>query len=137
MANEANIWIVNDGPRNVVLQFEGRIDTSDYASTVLVDPAALAGIDNTGLVKAKELAIERIVFNVEPPLAFELWWDATTPIRIGDLTAQGHKEYADFQGLPNQAGAGKTGKILYSSQGWSTGAILSISMVMRLRKVQG
>ena len=134
MANEVTVQIIQDGPRNVVLKGSGVLDTSDLLQGVLVDPALLAGIDNTGTLKAAKLRLLRVIFNVESGLAVNMWWDATTPVRIEDLTGQGHKEFAAFGGLPNNAGAGVTGKILYATQGFAVGSILSYTFTLELVK---
>ena len=136
MANEVTTQILQDGPRNVVIKGSGVLDTSDLAQTVLIDPALLAGIDNTGGVKAAKLILNRVIFNVEPGLAVNMWWDATTPVRIEDLTGQGHKEFKLFGGLTNNGGAGVTGKVLYATQGWSIGTILSYTFTLEFVKQQ-
>jgi hypothetical protein len=136
MANETTIQIIGDGPRNTILKVQGVLDTSDLASMTLVDPALLCGIDNTGALKALKLRIKRIVLNIEDGLSVYLWWDATTPVRIESYQGRGHMEFNNFGGLTNNAGAGVTGKILISTQGWATGAILSFSMVVELIKQQ-
>jgi hypothetical protein len=136
MANEFNIQVIQDGPRNLVLKATGVLDTSDLAQQVLIDPALTQGIDNTGKLKANSLRIQRIVYAVEDGLAVNLWWDATTPVRIDDLVKAGHMEYREFSGLTNNGGVGKTGKILIATQGWAAGQILSFSVVMHLLKAQ-
>jgi hypothetical protein len=136
MANATSIQLILDGTRNAAVKLEGVLDTSDVAQYVVVDPAALCGIDNTLAVKAAGFTIDRIVYNVEDALAVTLFWDATTPVRIEELTGRGHMEYKKTGGLPSNAGAGKTGKILMSTQGWSSGMILSYSIVLELKKTQ-
>lgn len=136
MANEFTIQTIQDGPRNAVIKISGVLDTSDLAQQVLIDPALLAGIDNTGLQKAAKLRLERVIWNCEPPLAVNMWWDATVPVRIEDLTGQGHKEFRSFGGLTNNAGAGVTGKVLIGSQGWTLGAILSFTATLEFIKQQ-
>jgi hypothetical protein len=136
MANATSIQLMLDGPRNAVIKLEGVLDTSDVAQTVVVDPATLCGIDNTLTVKAAGFTIDRIVYNVEDTLAVLLFWDATVPASIEELTGRGHMEYRRTGGLPSNAGAGKTGKILMATQGWTTGAILSYSVVLELHKTQ-
>jgi hypothetical protein len=137
MANEFNIQVIQDGTRSLILKATGVLDTSDLAQQVLIDPALSQGIDNTGNLKASAFRIQRIVYVVEDSLAVNLWWDATTPVRIDDLVKAGNMEYREFGGLPNNAGVGKTGKILIGTQGWATGTILSFSVVMHLIKTQG
>jgi hypothetical protein len=136
MANEFNIQVIQDGPRNLVLKAAGVLDTSDLAQQVLIDPALTQGIDNTGKLKANSLRIQRIVYAVEDGLAVNLWWDAATPVRIDDLVKSGNMEYREFGGLTNNGGVGKTGKILIATQGWASGQILSFSVIMHLLKAQ-
>ena len=135
MANVTSIQIINDGSRNVTLKAEGILDTADLASATLVDPAALFGMDNTGTVKASKLRINRIIYNVEDGLSLNLAWDGATAARIEQLTGRGDMKFHDFGGITNNATT-PTGKILYSTQGWSTGAILSYSLVLEMVKEQ-
>lgn len=136
MVNEVTVQTILDGPRNVVIKGSGVLDTSDLAQTVLIDPAVLAGIDNTGTVKAAKLRLERVIWNCEQPLVVNMWWDATTPVRIEDLTGQGHKEFKSFGGLTNNAGAGVTGKVLYGTQGFTVGTVLSYTFTLEFIKQQ-
>jgi hypothetical protein len=137
MANEFNIQVIQDGTRNLILKATGVLTASDLAQQVLIDPALTQGIDNTGNLKASALSIQRLIYVVEEGLAVNLWWDATTPVRIDDLVKAGHMEYREFGGLSNNAGVGKTGKILIGTQGWTVGTTLSFSVVMHLTKKQG
>jgi hypothetical protein len=134
MANSVNTQIIQDGPRNVVVKIEGILDTSDLASTVAVDPAALAGMDNTGSIKALGLIVDRVQFSVEDLLEVRLAWDATTPQRMIELTGRGTEKFERFGGLTNNSGAGRTGKILISTQGWVAAAVLSFTVILTLKK---
>jgi len=136
MANDVTIQKIQDGPRNTTIKVQGKLDTSDLTQQTLVDPATLDGIDNTGTLKAQGLLIKRIIYNVEDLLSVSLLWDATTPVRIEDLEGRGYMGFGDFGGLTNNGGAGVTGKILISTQGWSSGAVLSFSLVIELVKTQ-
>ena len=134
MANSVNTQIVQDGPRNVVIKVEGILDTSDLASTVIVDPSVLAGMDNTGTIKALGLIVDRIQYSVEDLLELRLAWDATTPTRLVELDGRGTEKFERFGGLTNNSGAGRTGKILLSTQGWVAAAVLSFTLVLTLKK---
>ena len=136
MANVVTTQILLDGPRNTVIKVVGVLDTSDQASMVIADPATLAGIDNTGLLKAQKLVIKRLSHNVEDSLAVYLNWDATAPVQIDMLTGRGHQDFQKVGGLWNNAGAGVTGKILLSTQGWVVAAILSFTLELELIKTQ-
>lgn len=136
MANSYTIQVLVDGPRNTVVKVEGILDTSDLSLITVVDPALLAGIDNTGGVKAKHFRIKEIIHNIEDLLDVRLFWDATTPARIEALTGRGKANYEKFGGLQDNSGAGSTGKILLSTQGWTIGANLSFSLILELVKQQ-
>lgn len=133
MANSTSIQILEDGMRNVVVKFEGVLDTSDLASTVIVDPAALSQIDSFGN-PASQLRIDCVQYNVEDTLSVNLFWDATAPVRIEEFTGRGVQKDYMFGGLTNNAGAGKTGKITATTQGWTTGAVLSFSLIIKMVK---
>ena len=134
MANSVTTSIVVDGPRNCVIKVEGILDTSDLASQVLVDPAALVGMDNTGLVKALGLIVNRIQYSVEDTLEVRLAWDATTPARLVELTGRGTEKYERFGGLTNNSGAGRTGKILISTEGFQLATFKSFTLILELKK---
>jgi hypothetical protein len=119
MANSVNIQTILDGPRNVVVKVEGILDTSDQASMTLVDPALLANMDSQNQVKAKHLRLYTLHYIVEDGLEVRLAWDATTPVRIAQLTGRGRECYKHFDGLPDPVAAGSTGKVLLSTEGWS------------------
>lgn len=136
MANSVTTQLILDGPRNCVVKFEGILDTSDLGSTVVLNPALLVGMDNTGTQKAAKLRITDINYAIEDGLAINLFWDATTPERIESLTGRGEREYEDFGGLVNNAGAGVTGIISATSQGWAAAGILSFSLIIQCTKQQ-
>lgn len=134
MANVTNIQILEDGPRNVVVKLDGILDTSDITSTTLVDPALLSPIDAAGTLPTR-LIIDKISYNMEQGLAANLYWDATTPVLIASMVSSGDDlEFKKFGGIYNNAGAGVTGKITYTTQGWSAGAILSFNVILEMRK---
>ncbi len=135
MANATAIQVLLDGPRNAVVKFTGVLDTSDLASMTVVDPALLGGIDNTGTLKATTLRINKILHNIEDGLSVNLFWDATTPVSIEELTGRANPCYEDFGGLLNNSGAGRTGKITATTEGWT--GIKSFSLILEMVKAQG
>ena len=136
MANINSVQILEDGDRNVLVKVIGKLDTSDLALTTLVDPATLASVNASGLnsQKANTLAIESVVFDIEDGLVVNLYWDADTDVPIWYFSGR-DKMNMEFTGfLQNNAGTGKTGKILYSTNGYSVGKVLSYSLVLSLIK---
>ena len=133
MANVTSIQTIVDGPRHVTLKVDGVLDSSDLGSTVVIDPAALSAMDINN-VKASQLRIDRIIFDVEDLLDVQLFWDATTPVRIWNLVGRGKIDARSYGGLQNNAGAGKTGKITMTTQGWTASATLSFTLTLELVK---
>lgn len=133
MANSTTIQILEDGARNVVVKFEGVLDTSDLASTTVVDPALLSQIDSFGNPPS-QLRIDCVQYTVEDGLSVNLFWDATSPVRIEEFAGRGVQKNYMFGGLTNNSGAGKTGKITATTQGWSAGTILSFSLILKMVK---
>lgn len=136
MANTITTQVIVDGPRNTILKVSGRLDTSDLAATTIADPALLAGIDNTGTVKAAKFRIAEMTYNIEDTLAVILAWDATTAVVAEELVGRGKLGAKHYGGIPNNAGTGRTGKLLLSTQGWVASAVLSFSLTLELIKEQ-
>lgn len=134
MANALTTQVLVDGPRNVVIKVDGYIDTADLTATDIADPAALSYLWEGGLQKATQLRIDRIIYTVDEGLAVTLWWDATADVRIVDLVKAGHQELHNFGGYTNNAGAGKTGKIQLTTEGWTTGKIYEFTILLELVK---
>lgn len=95
--------------------------TGTAGAVVILDPAFLFGMDNTQQFLPSTVRIDRILYTVEEGLDVRLSWDATSPVYIIDLVKAGHQELRGFGGYQNNAGAGKTGRILLATEGWSAG----------------
>jgi hypothetical protein len=148
MANSTSIQILSDGPARTVIKFEGVLDTSDLSSTTVADPATLQSVEPMGsnTLLANRFRVDKIIHNIEDGLSVNFFWDASTPVRIEELTGRGKAEYRDFGGLKSAAGtyssqgiftpaAGHTGKITATTQGWAASAVLSFSVILYLTKV--
>jgi hypothetical protein len=134
MANLVTTQTLVDGYRNVVVRIDGFLDTSDLAATVIVDPALLSEINNGGELATK-LRVDKITSSIEVPLGIYLSWDATTPVRFISLNnATEEFDAKALGGYTNNAGAGVTGKITLTTQGWSAAAIVSFSILLEMVK---
>ena len=144
MANVTSIQTLVDSERNLVVKLDGFLDTSDVSLATLVDPATCAKVNASGLNAQQPtfLAIKKVIFDVEDGLAVDLYWDATTDVSIWHFTGRGKIDGAHFgnlqlkgsDGVANTVPAGATGKILYDTQGWSTGAKLSFTLIIECIK---
>jgi hypothetical protein len=139
MANSVLVQLLVDGPRNAVIKVTGVLDTSDVPYTIIIDPALLAGIDNTGTIKAKHLRMLKLTYNIEDLLSVNLFWDATVPLVIEELVGRGQMKYYPYGGLTDNSGAGSTGKIGLSTKGWLVGSVpnpMVFTLMIELGKVQ-
>lgn len=135
MANVTSIQILEDGDRNVVVKLIGKLDTSNVSLATLLDPATLESVNASSMnpQKATSLAIETVTFDIQDGLVVALYWDADTDVPIWYFSGRDkmNLEFTNF--LQNNAGAGKTGKILYDTSGYSSGT-LTFSLVVQCIK---
>lgn len=135
MANVTSIQILEDGDRNVVVKLIGKLDTSNVSLATLLDPATLASVNASSMnpQKATSLAIETVTFDIQDGLVVALYWDADTDVPIWYFSGRDkmNMEFTNF--LQNNAGTGKTGKILYDTSGWTSGT-LTYSLVVQCVK---
>lgn len=134
MANAITVQTLMDGPRNTVLKVDGYLDTSDYSATSIVDPASLSPIDPSNRTLATQLILRKVQFSVDEGLAVTLLWDATTAVRIVDMVKSGKLDLTKFGGIPNTKATGWTGKILLSTEGWSSGKIYEFTLIVEMVK---
>ena len=132
MANITDIQTIIDGPRNVTIKVVGILDTSNLSGVVIADPATMTDFDING-VKATQLRIDTLEYDVQDGLTATLYWDADTPVPIWTALGRGEVELKHLSGLINNAGAGKNGKITLSTSGYSTGTV-SFSLYLELVK---
>jgi hypothetical protein len=114
MANVTSIQTLVDSERNLVVKLVGILDTSNVSLSTLVDPALVAAVNSTGLnpQQPSKVAIKKITY-----------WDATTDVPIWRFTGRGFVMAEQFGFLQNNAGAGVTGKVLYDTDGYSSGTV--------------
>ena len=111
---------------------------------VIADPALVSPIDPAIGVQPTRFVLNKLIHNVEDLLSVNLFWDATVPVRIEELVGRGKADYHRFGGLKNNAGtydsggnftgaAGFTGRVVATTEGWSSG-ILSFSLILEFKK---
>lgn len=110
--------VIEDGPRNLVISFQG-------TGPDTVDVSALSP-------PCTDLRILRVIYDAAADVAANttLAGDATTDVTL--LTLHGHSEtlcFEDFGGLVNNAGAGKTGDIVV------TKGAAEVSLIVWFKKV--
>lgn len=104
----AIVQLILDGPRQVVIKVTGASDAAP--GTVILDPTTLhPPCTRVRLLKA--------LYSLTTAGTASLLWDATTPLLLWDFNGGAGDKYhfCDTQGIPNNAGAGVTGKVLVTS----------------------
>ena len=127
MANVVSTQVLQDGERNTTVKITGVLDTSNVSSTVVIDPATFSPVPT-------QFRIDHLDYSISDPLEVRLLWDATTPVDILPIAGRGRMSFWSFGGLQNNAGTGKTGKILLETTGYTTGSTLVFSVVLELVK---
>lgn len=113
-----------DGPRNAVMKFTNVSDGTGESAVTKVDVSALSGAPTS-------VRIDRVDFTTSG-MAVSILWDATTDVLALQLPAD-HAETLDFckmGGLQNNAGSGKTGDIVFTTVGHSSGDTYSVVLHM-------
>lgn len=110
--------------------------TGTAGAVVILDPSKLSPLDPCGNPQqvCTTLSVSKIMYNIEDLLSVNLFWEATANQRIEELTGRGRMEYFKYGGITNNGGSGKTGKLVATTQGWSTGAVLSFTLIIHCIK---
>lgn len=123
MAITATTQVIEQGPRNYIVQWTGVSDgTGNENKVVKVDVSQLT--PPCGSVKI--MAIQGTVsFGI-----VELYWDALVPKKFAELADQIDTDYCKSGGLTNNAGIGKTGDILLSTVGFELNSTYNLYIEM-------
>ena len=129
MADAVASQTIQDGERNVIMRFTNVSDGSGESAVVKVDVSALAA--NSARQACTEVAIQRIYW-ATVGMSVKLDFDASTNVFLVGLPADstGDEYYDNFTAIPNNAGSGKTGDILFTTTGHSSGDTYSIILEM-------
>jgi len=125
--------ILVDGPRHVVIKYEGTLTATDAGVYTIVAPANLSDFDING-VKANRLRVDRITYDVEDLLTVNvLWKGASTNTVFWNFAGRGKVEAKHYGGIINNA-ASPTGDIVATFDYEGTGQVLTFTMVLELVK---
>ena len=129
MADAVTSQTIIDGSRNCVMKFTNVSDGSGESAVVKVDVSALS--PNAAGTSCSEVRVMRITHAIVG-MSVQLLLDATSNVLLCDLaeSSNGHLNFENFGGIPNNAGSGKTGDILFTTLGHSSGDTYSIVIEM-------
>lgn len=124
MADAVTSQKLVDGERNVVMKFTNISDGVGEAAVLKVDVSTLNGAPSV-------VRIDRIIADTSG-MGVNILWDATTDVSafvVGQSTCTEY-DFRSFGGLVNNAGAGVTGDINFSTIGATAGDTYTIILHM-------
>lgn len=129
MADAVTSQTIIDGERNCVMKFTNVSDGTGESAVAKVDVSAL--VSNAAGVACSEVRVLRVSHAIVG-MSVQLFLNATSNVLLVELaeSSNGHMDFKDFGGLPNNAGSGKNGDILFTTKGHSSGDTYSITLEM-------
>ena len=129
MADAVTSQTIADGERNVVMKFTNVSDGSGEAAVVKVDVSALAS--NSRGVACSEVRLMQVRYAVVG-MSVQMYFDATANVLLLEIaeSSNGNLEFDDFGGISNNSGSGKTGDILFTTVGHTSGDTYMIVLEM-------
>jgi hypothetical protein len=129
MADAVTSQTIIDGERNCVMKFTNVSDGTGESAVAKVDVSALAS--NSAGTACSEVRVMRVSHAIVG-MSVQLFLNATSNVLLMELaeSSNGHMDFKDFGGLPNNAGSGKNGDILLTTKGHSSGDTYSIVIEM-------
>lgn len=129
MADAVTSQTIIDGERNCVMKFTNVSDGTGESAVAKVDVSALAS--NAAGVACSEVRVLRVSHAIVG-MSVQLFLNATSNVLLVELaeSSNGHMDFKDFGGRPNNAGSGKNGDILFTTKGHSSGDTYSITLEM-------
>lgn len=128
MADAVTSQTILDGDRNAVLKFTNISDGTGESAVLKVDVATLTRETGTGraCTGVKISAVRYDIFG----MSVSILWDATADVPALILAGFGKQDFRKVGFIPNNAGAGKTGNILFTTIGATAGDTYSIELHM-------
>jgi len=129
MADAVTSQTIIDGERNCVMKFTNVSDGTGESAVVKVDVSALtANSEGTSCSEVRVMRISHAIVG----MSVQLFLNASTNVLLVELaeSSNGHMDFKDFGGLPNNAGSGKDGDILFTTKGHSSGDTYSVTLEM-------
>ena len=109
MTDNVTTQILRDGPRNAIVKFTNVSDGSGESSVTKVDVSALSDSPTS-------VTITRIDYSTAG-IGLDVYWEADTDALVFTIPQDmsDSLDYKWFGGLSNNAGTGKTGDVLFST----------------------
>ena len=128
MADAVATQTIQDGARKAIFRFTNVSDSSGEAAVKKIDVSALTADPVSGAACSK-VSIEKIWYTTIG-MGVKIFFDASTDLLAWQLNADYADEldFSEFNGIPNNAGSGVTGDIMFTTVAHSDGDVYNICM---------
>lgn len=125
MADAVASQTILDGERLFIAKFTNISDGTGETAVVKIDVSTLA-VNSFGLA-CNGVKINKI-YGTTHGMEVRILWDATTDVFAWQIPQNSNylMDFSSFGGIPNNAGAGKTGDVLFTTADASSGDMYSI-----------
>lgn len=129
MADTVTTQTIKDGERNCIMKFTNVSDGTGESAVVKVDVSALQS--NPSGIACSEVRLVRVSHAIVG-MSVQMFFNASTNVLLMELaeSSNGHMDFQDFGGIPNNAGSGKDGDILFTTKDHTSGDTYSIILEM-------
>ena len=135
MADAVTSQTIQDGARHAILKFTNVSDGTGESAVVKVDVSALSA-DPVSKAACTSVSIESIRYSTIG-MGIKIFFDATADVLAWEIPPDYSDtvDFSDFNGIPNNAGAGVTGDIAFTTVGAGVGDVYTV--VLKVIKQYG
>ena len=128
MADAVASQTIQDGPRKAIFKFTNVSDGRGESAVKKIDVSALTADPMTGAACTK-VTIEKIWYSTIG-MGVKIFFDASTDVLAWQLNADYADEidFSEFNGIPNNAGSGVTGDIMFTTVGHSNNDVYTVCL---------
>ena len=128
MADAVASQTIQDGPRKAIFKFTNVSDGTGESAVKKIDVSALTADPMTGAACPK-VTIEKIWYSTIG-MGVKIFFDASTDVLAWQLNADYADEidFSEFNGIPNNAGSGVTGDIMFTTVGHSNNDVYTVCL---------
>ena len=135
MADAVATQTIQDGAKTAIFRFTNVSDGTGESAVAKIDVSALSSDPMTGAA-CTGCTIQKIYYSTIG-MGVKIFFDASSNVLAWQLNADWADtlDFTDFTGIPNNAGSGKTGDVLFTTVDHSSGDVYNI--VMQVSKSYG
>ena len=128
MADAVASQTIQDGPRKAIFRFTNVSDGTGEAAVKKIDVSALS-VDPVSGAACSKVTIEKIWYT-NIGMGVKIFFDADTDVLAWQLNADYSDEldFSEFSGIPNNAGTGVTGDIMFTTVAHSGGDVYNVCL---------